>query len=794
MGGGSFDSPGTSNSYGDQFSTHSIDSMVEIVQHSPEPQINGMHRLIYAKSAKVHPTAFSRDNISGFVAIVKKDALIPTYLLSWIPESLLHEKGESEWEKFYRVEAGPTVSQDNDEDGVLIDAPPPRGESYAFSVPITSIYSFMVAAPTLSCWHGSVTVNLTSGTTLSTLHFHDDESRSMQISRSSSNAATWGGEDLLQHLRAYCQLLKSTLQPHLFLVDPSQADVQAHSTMIYEDLDFEQDSSPIPIHRRPRNSASESRGGPSPGTGARTSVLHDSLMAPSSTGLAILSGFSQLTRATRHAAQSVLSHPLAKPIIPHLPAPVRSLVNVQGEWSSWVEKGGLGEFESARVYLAKWARIVAEEGERARQREAQGSARTIGAQEEESSNLGVFELLAETSNLPPPKPTRDPKHPINKALWDSWFDAEGRPSVRWMEVKKQVFRRGVTVDLKRKAWPFILGVVPWESSTAEREQLWTEKKIQYEALKAQWRDNEELYNSAEIVEERHRIDVDCRRTDRTHPLFAMLPSDSGSPLSISPNSITVSGDDGGGHTPANRHVEILSVILLTYHCYEKELGYVQGMSDLLSPLYVVCGGDEVESFWCFVKTMERMNRNFLRDQSGMKKQLLTLQELLRMMDPELYKHLEKTDSLNLFFCFRWILIWFKREFAFDDVIGLWECLWTDYYSTQFVLFVALAVLESHRDVILRYLVEFDEVLKYCNELSMTIDLDSTLAQAEVLFLSFAQIVADIDRRRAEQAMPKGGGSFEIRRRKGKGKVEAMNGDVVSIALPSVSDDLRELVK
>lgn len=115
--------------------------------------------------------------------------------------------------------------------------------------------------------------------------------------------------------------------------------------------------------------------------------------------------------------------------------------------------------------------------------------------------------------------------------------------------------------------------------------------------------------------------------------------------------------------------------------------------------------------------------NFLRDQSGMKKQLQTLQELLRMMDPELYKHFEKTDALNLFFCFRcggssapnqylpesflprWILIAFKREFAFDDVIALWECLWTDYYSDQFVLFVTLSVLESHRDVILRYLVE-----------------------------------------------------------------------------------------
>jgi TBC1 domain family member 15 len=62
-------------------------------------------------------------------------------------------------------------------------------------------------------------------------------------------------------------------------------------------------------------------------------------------------------------------------------------------------------------------------------------------------------------------------------------------------------------------------------------------------------------------------------------------------------------------------------------------------------------------------------------------------------------------------CDRWVLIAFKREFVFEDVLKLWEVLWTDYYSNQFVLFVALAVLESHRDMILRYLVEFDEILK-----------------------------------------------------------------------------------
>ncbi|KAJ9109708.1 hypothetical protein QFC19_001938 [Naganishia cerealis] len=74
---------------------------------------------------------------------------------------------------------------------------------------------------------------------------------------------------------------------------------------------------------------------------------------------------------------------------------------------------------------------------------------------------------------------------------------------------------------------------------------------------------------------------------------------------------------------------------------------------------------------------------------------------------------------------------FKREFKFNDVIRLWDVLFTDYYSNEFVIFIALAILHSHREVIIRYLVEFDEVLKYANDLSETIDLESTLAQAEV---------------------------------------------------------------
>ncbi|KAI0362171.1 RabGAP/TBC [Trametes cingulata] len=817
-------------------STISVDSMVEIkhsdlssqeaLAASADVSDDSKYRLVYSKSkVYVNPTAYARDNIPGFVALVKKEAAQPVYLLAWIPESLLNEKGQTEWDKFVKVEEH-AVSDDEDEDAVLIDLPVQRPESYAFSVPLTSIYSLIVNPPSLSSWYGSIAINLISGSTLPTLHFHDDESRSFTMpakspieprpmsyppppSESAPKSSTWGGEDLLAKLRSYCHILRSSLQSNLYLIDPSREDIETHSTPLFADdavddilaqSSYANSHSPVPAHRRPRPLSTSATNPYS----ERSSILHKSLSPVSSSSasasparMALLQSFSHITRHAAHAAQQILSHPLAKPIVPHLPDPVKSLVNANGdlEWGSWVEKGGVGEFESARVYLARWARIVAEEGERARLREAQALPAGSSDLAEEDSSLGIFELLQSTTNLPRPKSSRDPHHPVDEKMWRGWFDAEGCPKVRKEEMRREIFRRGIQPDIRKDVWPFLLGVHGWDGDAARRTREWEDKRDQYRRLKDEWWGVPEVFERQDVIEERHRIDVDCRRTDRSQPLFAQTtPSkedtENEKGMHMRYSTISPQLGDIGAQAPTNEHIERLASILLTYNFYEKELGYVQGMSDLCAPVYVVMGGDEEMTFWCFVKIMERMKPNFLRDQSGMKKQLSTLQQLISVMDPELYRHFEKTDGLNLFFCFRWILIAFKREFPFEDVLKLWEVLWTDYYSTQFVLFVALAVLESHRDVILRYLVEFDEILKYCNELSMSIELDSTLAQAEVLFLSFSQLVADIDRREAETAPS----ANNLRRRRNDSVSAPSPSTPAPIKRAVISEELRELLK
>ena len=86
---------------------------------------------------------------------------------------------------------------------------------------------------------------------------------------------------------------------------------------------------------------------------------------------------------------------------------------------------------------------------------------------------------------------------------------------------------------------------------------------------------------------------DVHRTDRTIPLFAGEDIPHPDP------------DSPFAETGTNVHLEQMKDMLLTYNEFNPDLGYVQGMSDLLAPIYAVMQDDAV-AFWAFVGFMDRM--------------------------------------------------------------------------------------------------------------------------------------------------------------------------------------------
>uniref|UniRef100_A0A8C1NJC6 Small G protein signaling modulator 1a n=1 Tax=Cyprinus carpio TaxID=7962 RepID=A0A8C1NJC6_CYPCA len=186
----------------------------------------------------------------------------------------------------------------------------------------------------------------------------------------------------------------------------------------------------------------------------------------------------------------------------------------------------------------------------------------------------------------------------------------------------------------------------------------------------------------------HRIDKDVQRCDRNYWYF----------------------------TPAN--LEKLRNIMCSYIWQHLEIGYVQGMCDLLAPLLVILD-DEAMAFSCFTELMKRMNQNFPHG-GAMDTHFANMRSLIQILDAELFELMHQNgDYTHFYFCYRWFLLDFKRELVYDDVFAVWEVIWAAkcVSSSHFGLFIALALVEIYRDIILENNMDFTDIIKFFNEMA-----------------------------------------------------------------------------
>ncbi|KAJ8769734.1 hypothetical protein K2173_005940 [Erythroxylum novogranatense] len=202
------------------------------------------------------------------------------------------------------------------------------------------------------------------------------------------------------------------------------------------------------------------------------------------------------------------------------------------------------------------------------------------------------------------------------------------------------------------------------------------------------------------------------------------------------------------------HAARLVAILEAYALYDPEIGYCQGMSDLLSPIIAVITEDH-EALWCFVGFMKKARHNFRLDEVGIRRQLCIVSRIIKCKDSHLYRHLEKLQAEDCFFVYRMVVVLFRRELTFEQTLILWEVVWADQAAIRagigksawsrirqrapptddLLLYAIAASVLQRRKLIIEKYNSMDEILRECNSMAGHLDVWKLLDHAHDLVVN-----------------------------------------------------------
>ncbi|XP_060518937.1 TBC1 domain family member 25 isoform X2 [Cylas formicarius] len=286
--------------------------------------------------------------------------------------------------------------------------------------------------------------------------------------------------------------------------------------------------------------------------------------------------------------------------------------------------------------------------------------RTATSQEAKPSSRfhGVFNQVGKTLNMVQKALNfgedgntvlQPPRAPLSDGEFRKYCDAVGQ-IIYPKELRSAIYFGGIEPSLRKVVWKHLLNIYPDGMTGRGRMDYIKKKAMEYISLRETWR---QAIAQGPVVGElaytTGMVRKDVLRTDRHHPFYA--------------------GSDD------NQNIASLFNILTTYALNHPKVSYCQGMSDLASP-FLVTMNDEAHAYICFCALMQRLATNFMIDGIAMTQKFTHLAEGIMYYDPEFYNYLKIHQADDLLFCYRWLLLEMKREFAFEDSLRMLEVLWS----------------------------------------------------------------------------------------------------------------------
>jgi hypothetical protein len=289
----------------------------------------------------------------------------------------------------------------------------------------------------------------------------------------------------------------------------------------------------------------------------------------------------------------------------------------------------------------------------------------------------------------------------------------GGGSINYTGVRKYI-HDGIPDDLpslRPLLWKLLLNYLP--SKVSDWEEYIIHKISDYEIIK------EDLANEKDesVLDD---ITKDVKRT-KTHMHFFFMPSKA---------------------NPNEANSDVLTRILYNFAKLHPDIKYVQGMNELLAPIYYCFSNDpnmffknsiEAECFYCFENLMLEIKEIFLKEKdhtsTGIHARINKIDGMLELVEPDLYFHFHEQNLHTEYFAFRWLTLFFTQEFNMADILRIWDCILTYTDKFEYVSFLCVAVIVMNKDKLMNK--DFSNIMFVMQNLNvLEIDIEKLLITAE----------------------------------------------------------------
>ena len=162
------------------------------------------------------------------------------------------------------------------------------------------------------------------------------------------------------------------------------------------------------------------------------------------------------------------------------------------------------------------------------------------------------------------------------------------------------------------------------------------------------------------------------------------------------------------------NADVVSRILFIYAKFSPEVKYVQGMNEIISPIYYCYSFDklynendcnvEADTFWSFYNLMDKIKYVFIREEDRYKKGVLgkskILKQLVKIVDNDIYTHFIKNKLDFSLFALRWFILFFSQDFLMIDILRLWDYLFCEENKFKNTFYISLAIILMKKDSLL----------------------------------------------------------------------------------------------